>query len=250
MNARKAAGLLFTGLGLVLMIVGIFLILTADAKAQSFEDALNALDTKSFADKADAVQALAQLDDERVVPVLTAMGEGRLFRRKDDDQFVIGEKRGRAYDLTAVLTGEPLGEARSRELNKIKVNNKLRGTIKAVLGRLELGSSDRSKRLAAVENILRDRSPEAAEQLRAALDEETDPEVRDAMAFGLAAMDLESDDSATQLAAIELLSDSFDPKARAMLGQVARTSDDEEVREAAQAAIESIERQRWLLDLA
>jgi len=250
MTARKFTGLLLAGLGVLLMTFGLYLAVTSPAHAQSFEDALAALDAPSFAGKEAAIEAFAGIDDDRVIPVLVAMEDGRLFRRKEDGLFVIGEKRGRAFDLTAAVTGEALGEARSRDLEKVTVNNRLRGTVMAVLGRLQLGSPDRAKRLAAVENILRERSQAAADQLRAALAEETDPEVRDAMAFGLAAMDLQSEDKTAQLAAIELLSQSFDPQARAMLGETARTATDEEVRAAAEAAIEALERKRWLLDFA
>ena len=250
MNARNLTGLLLTGLGLLALAVSLSLVITAPAQAQSFEAALADLDAQSFADKERAVEALAAIDDDRVVPVLVALEDGRLFRRKEDDQYVIGVALGRAYDLTAAISGEALGEARSRDLTKIKVNNRLRGTIKGVLGRLQLGNPDRARRLAAVEGLLRDPSAEAADQLREALAQESDPGVRDAMALGLATMDLENGDKAAKLAAIELLSRSFDPKARSMLGQAAGTSDDEEVRAAAQAAIASIERQRWLLDLA
>jgi urea transport system permease protein len=248
MVARNVTGLVLAGLGV--LVIALAVVAAPPAQAQSFEDALVALDASSFSDKEKAVEAIAALDDDRVIPVLVALEDGRLFRRKEDGLFVIGEKRGRALELTAVVTGEPLGEGRSRDLDKVKVNNRLRGTIKAVLGRLQLGSPDPAKRLAAIENMLRERSSEAADQLRAALAEETDSGVRGAMAFGVAAMELQSEDKAEQLAAIELLSTSFDPQARAMLGQTALNADDEEVRAAAEAAVQGIERKRWLIDLA
>ncbi len=232
------------------MALGFYLMISAPAHAQSLEDSLAGLDAPSFADKQATVDVLATIDDERVVPILVALEDGRLFRRKEDGLFVIGEKRGRAFTLTSALTGEALGEARSRDLDKIKVNNKLRGAIMAVLGRLQLGNPDPARRLAAVENMLRERSTEAADQLRAALAGETNAKVRDAMTFGLAAMDLQSEDKAEQLAAIELLGQSFDPQARAMLGEAARTAGDEEVRDAAAAAVKAVERKRWLIDLA
>jgi urea transport system permease protein len=250
MTARKLTGLLLVGLGILAMALGLYLVIAAPAHAQSFEEALLALDAGSFGDKEKAVDAFAAIDDDRVVPILVALEDGRLFRRKEDGLFVIGEKRGRAFDLTEVLTGAALGEARSRDLDKITVNNRLRSAIMAVLGRLQLRSPDRTKRLAAVENILRERSDQAADQLRTALADETDAEVREAMAFGLAAMELQSENKAAQLAAIELLSQSFDPQARAMLGQTALDADDEEVRAAAEAAMQAIERKRWLIDLA
>jgi urea transport system permease protein len=250
MTARKITGLLLAGFGLLAMALGFYLMISAPAHAQSLEDSLAGLDAPSFADKQATVDVLATIDDERVVPILVALEDGRLFRRKEDGLFVIGEKRGRAFALTSALTGEALGEARSRDLDKIKVNNKLRGAIMAALGRLQLGDPDPARRLAAVENMLRERSSEAADQLRAALAGETNAKVRDAMTFGLAAMDLQSEDKAEQLAAIELLGQSFDPQARAMLGEAARTTGDEEVRDAAAAAIKAVERKRWLIDLA
>jgi urea transport system permease protein len=250
MTLRKVTGLLLAALGVLAMAVGLYLMIAATAQAQSFEEALLALDAGSFGDKERTIEAFAAIDDGRVVPVLVAMENGRLFRREEDGLFVIAEKRGRAFDLVAVLSGERLGEARSRDLDKITVNNRLRDAIMAALGRLQLGHPDPAMRLAAVENILRERTAAAADQLRAALGEERDAEVRDAMAFGLAAMDLQSDDPAQQRAAIELLSDSLDPRARAMLGEAALDADDEGVRAAAEAAIQAIERKRWLIDLA
>ena len=120
-----------------------------------------------------------------------------------------------------------------------------------MLGRLQLGNPDPAMRLAAVENILRERSEAVADQLRAALAEESDPEVRDAMAFGLAAMDLQSDDQAQQLAAIEALGAVRSTRGRAPWSARWRSMPtDEEVRAAAEAAIQAIERKRWLLDLA
>jgi urea transport system permease protein len=160
MPTRNLAGRL-----LALLVLALGGVMAAPAQAQSFEEALVSLDAGSFGDKEKAIEAFAAIDDDRVVPVLIAMEDGRLFRRKADGVFVIGEKRGRSFDLVAVLSGEPLGEARSRDLDKITVNNRLRGAIMAMLGRLQLGSPDCTMRLAAVENILRERSAAAADQL-------------------------------------------------------------------------------------
>ena len=102
MTARKVTGLLLAGLGILAMALGLYLMITAPARAQSFEEALMALDAASFGDKERAVEAFAAIDDERVVPVLVAMEDGRLFRRKEDGLFVLGEPRGRAFELTAV----------------------------------------------------------------------------------------------------------------------------------------------------
>jgi urea transport system permease protein len=207
----------------------------AGARGDVFEDAVLILNAGSYDAKVEAVDQLAALRDERAIPILAAMEDGRLFVRESDDLLVIGEKQGREFRLTGALDGQDYGIASSRELEKVKVNNRVRGAIKAALGRLQLQNPNPQRRIAAVDAMLRDRSPEAAAMLRAALEVETEPQVRAAMAFGVAAMDLAGDDPDQRLAAIDLLADSFDPRARALLGQVAADPEaDPEVKTAAE----------------
>jgi len=211
----------------LLLTLGLLALLAAPmaARADPFEDAVRALNGESYDAKLAAVDALAALRDERAIPVLNAMEAGDLFVRASDGLLVIGQKEGRDYRLTGALDGQDHGTAGSRELDKVKVNNRVRGAIKAAVGRLQLENLDPQRRLAAVDNVLRERSPEAAELLRAALEAEIDTGVRVAMEFGVAAMDLAGDDPERRLAAIALLTGSLDPRARALLGQVAADPD-------------------------
>ena len=221
------------------------------ARADPFADAVQALNADSYDAKAQAVETLAALQDERAVPVLQAMLDGRLFVRQADGRLVVGAKAGQAYRLSDAQNGGDLGTAASRELDKVKVNNAVRGTLKAALGRLQLQSPNPARRLAAVDDVLRDRSPAAAALLRDALAAETDASVRAAMQFGVAAMDLAGNDPAKRLAAIDGLAGSLDPRARALLGEVANDPKAvPEVRQAAASAIASVERNRQLLNLA
>jgi urea transport system permease protein len=214
MTVRKLAVLGRAGLGSLLMALGLWLIVIQPAGAQSFEDAVGTLNAESYDAKARAVDQLASLRDGRAIPILAAMADGRLFVRESDGVLVIGHKEGRHYRLTGALDGQDHGVASSRELDKIKVNNRVRGAIKAALGRLQLQDADPQRRLAAVDDMLRERSPEAAAMLRAALEAESEPQVRAAMPFGVAAMDLAGDDPDKRLAAIDLLAGSLDPQAR------------------------------------
>ena len=221
------------------------------ARADPFADAVQALNADSYDAKAQAVETLAALQDERAVPVLQAMLDGRLFVRQADGRLVVGAKEGQAYRLSDAQNGGDLGTAASRALDKVKVNNAVRGTLKAALGRLQLQSPNPARRLAAVDDVLRDRSPAAAGLLRDALAAETDASVRAAMQFGVAAMDLAGNDPAKRLAAIDGLAGSLDPRARALLGEVANDPKAvPEVRQAAASAIASVERNRQLLNLA
>ncbi len=231
-------------------LIGVLCGAPAAARADPFADAVQALNANSYDAKTQALEALAALRDERAIPVLEAMLNARLFVHQTDGRLVIGEKEGQQYRLTDAQNGSDRGTAPSGELDKVKVNNAVRGALKAALGRLQLQSPDPKRRLAAVDDVLRDRSPEAAGLLRAALAAETDASVRAAMQFGVAAMDLAGNDPAKRLAAIDGLAGSLDPRAPALLGEVAADPKAvPEVRKAAAAAIASVERNRQLLNL-
>ena len=235
---------------LILGFLGALMPAPATARGDAFEDAVLALDADSYDAKVQAVDQLAALGDDRAIPILTAMADGRLFARESDGALLIGHKQGRDFRLTGALDGQDQGVASSRELDKVRVNNRVRGAIKAALGRLQLHNPDAQRRLAAVDDVLRERSPEAAAMLRAALEAETEPQVRAAMAFGVAAMDLAGDDPDRRLAAIDLLAGSLDPQARGLLGQVAADPEaPPEVKAAAEQAIAAVERNRRFLEL-
>jgi urea transport system permease protein len=250
-TAPKLAGLFLTGLAVLLMGLGLWLLITRSAHAQSFADAVRALNADTYDAKIQAVDRLAALRDPRAIVILAAMEDGLLFVRESDGALVVGEKRGQDYAIRAAADGADQGIVSARELEKVKVNNRLRGAIRAALGRLQLQHLDRQRRLAAVDDVLRERTPEAAEMLRTALAAETDAQVRSAMAFGVAAMDLAGDDPDKRLAAIDLLAGSLDPQARALLGQVAADpSAPAEVRAAAAQAVAAVERNRRFLEPA
>jgi urea transport system permease protein len=235
---------------LILGLLGALMLAPAAARSDAFTDAVLALNAGSYDAKVQAVDRLAALRDERAIPVLAAMADGRLFLRQSDGVLVIGDKQGRDYSLVGALDGQDHGVASSRELDKVKVNNRVRGAIRAALGRLQLQNPNPQHRRAAVDDMLRERSPEAAAMLRTALEAETDPQVRAAMAFGVAAMDLSGDDPDKSLAAIDLLAGSLDPRARGLLGQVAADpAAAPEVKAAAEQAIAAVERSRRFVEL-
>ena len=153
-----------------------------------FATAVSGLNATSFPDKVAAVETLAALGDDRAIPVLEAMTEGSLYARREDGRIVIGSI-GRDLTLTDGVTGESLGPASSRDLSRITVNNALRSTVSAALGRLQIGSSDPAKRLVAAETMAQDRSPQAQALLREALARDIDATQADVFAFAGARCD-------------------------------------------------------------
>jgi urea transport system permease protein len=202
---------------------------------------LAALAEGGYDDTEAAIAAIAASGDGRLVPALEALGEGDLYRRKSDDRIVIGaDAPGSNLALTDALTGEALGEAASRDLEKIKVNNRLRRAIRSALGSLTLMSPNPSVRLRAADTIFRAGDAESLEAVEAALEQEQDPRVRAAMERARAAALIASDrPDEEKVAAIERIAEQGGRDSLALLTPIL-SSDVKAVRDAAAAGIERV----------
>ncbi|WP_404385693.1 urea ABC transporter permease subunit UrtB [Caenispirillum salinarum] len=206
--------------------------------------AVEALDQRSFADKADAVSALAVLGHPRTAPVLEALSAGQLFRHRGSERIVIGAYNGKSYALTDAVTGEDAGtESSSRKLQKIVANNTIRVQIESALGSLQLTSADPALRMKAARQALNNPSADAIPALSAAVEAEADAGVKALMARALAASRLMGGGTeAERIAAVETLADTTDPAIRALLTRVANDEAvAEPVREAAAEAVKAID---------
>jgi urea transport system permease protein len=196
----------------------------------------------SFNDTEKAVQALAATGDARAVPALEALAAGDLYVRKADKLVAIARKSGSVFALTNPLTGESLGDAASGELEKIKVNNKLRRAVRSAIGSLTLLSPDPAVRLAAAETIARAPDAEALDTIEAALEKEEVAAVRAAMERARAAALIASDrPDLEKVGAIRDIAEHGDREALAMLSPLAK-SDNQAIRTAAEAGIGKINR--------
>ncbi len=208
----------------------------------SIDDDIRALAGKSFKAKIAAVEKLEGTGEDRVVPVLEALLEGRLFTRKSDNKIVIAIKKGTIYVLTDPLTLEKVGQVAKKEIKKVRANNKLRSIIRGALGGLTLLSPDRAKRIEAAEAVFKSRSPGMIPVLEKALERETDQDVRDKLQLAQAAIRLFSTkDTGERLAAVETLSKHASPEVRSLLGNLLAEETDPKVREAASKTLSNIE---------
>ncbi|MBN9000340.1 MAG: urea ABC transporter permease subunit UrtB, partial [Rhizobiales bacterium] len=110
---------------------------------------VNALGQGDYAALEKAVGDLAATGDPAVPGILEALGAGDLYVRKSDNAVVRATRAGSGYTLTDPATGADLGEAGRSDVTKIKVNNKIRGVIRAAAGSLTLMSADPAQRLSA-----------------------------------------------------------------------------------------------------
>ncbi len=217
-----------------------------------FHTALQALDTKKFKQKSQAIEHLGTLGGPRVLEVLEALAKGRLHVRKGDGRIVIAERSGKKYLVQDATSGRPEPEAGKKELKKIKVNNRLRRLIRDVTGRLALFSDDPGKRLEAADNLTKNPDPRVLPLFRQARDRETDDAVRAKLEVGIAVLELEADDPALRLAAATTLAEISDPDIRSLLKRrlQADAEPNPEIREALHSAIEAIDRKLWLFGIA
>ncbi|MCB9930374.1 MAG: urea ABC transporter permease subunit UrtB [Alphaproteobacteria bacterium] len=236
---------------LLATLLGWLVLAAGTAHADPLADAAAKLPEGGYSERVARIEAIAAIGDPRAIPLLEALGEGDLHVRESDGRVVIAKRAGRDYALTDPLTGESLGTAGRRDTDKIRVNNRVRGTIAEALTLLKLASPDAATRRAAADDAAKYGSPLMLERLRAALATETDAGVKTAMQSALLTAELAAGTPEERIAAIEGLSGSLDPAVRALLGQVQNDANaPENVRDAATKAIAKIESQRAWLDAA
>lgn len=229
---------------LVLALISLSLALvsfTDAARADAFTDTYPGLATGGFSAKAKIVGELAATGDDRAILLLQTLEAGDLYSRKSDGAVFITKKSAGTFTLIDPATGDQVGAAASGNLEKIRVNNRLRRAIRAALGQLTLLSSDPGKRLAAAHAVFKARDAGALEALEAAIAKENNPDIREALLQARAAATLDSDaETAKKLEAVKVLRQRGDREALSMLSAVAR-SDDKELAAAAQSAVTAIE---------
>jgi urea transport system permease protein len=227
----------------------------AIAADPGIEADIAALAAGSFSDKAAAVERLAATGDPRVVPSLEALLEGDLYTRKSDGKVVIGETRGKVVALSDPLTLAEVEQAPKGSVKKIRINNMLRGAVRAALGGLTLLGPDPQGRIEAADAVFKGRTVEMVPLLETALAQETDETVRERMLRALAAVQVStSKDTDTRIEALDVLADVGDQDVRALVAGLLVTGadgnpveSDAAVREAAAEALAKIEdRLAWL----
>jgi urea transport system permease protein len=226
----------------------LLLITAAPAWADDFGALVSGLGSDTFAEKEKAIVALGSLGDARAVPVLQALSDDRLRTGPDGRVLIVSpDDPARLVDA---MTGRPAADAPADSLNRVIVNNRLRGDIEAALGGLTLFSKDRDTRLAAARDALKHPSAESLARLDKALAGESDEAVRAAMQKSLYAARLTAGSKDEQLAAINALAGDTDPRVKSLLDEYdANAGLDPDLRKAADAAIGAINRRLQLVGI-
>ncbi|MGD8566608.1 MAG: urea ABC transporter permease subunit UrtB, partial [Gammaproteobacteria bacterium] len=224
--------------------------------ADPFVSAIENLKQRSFSKKGKAIEQLQSLDDPRILKILQYMLHSDLYYRKSDERVIFVDKTDSGYTITDVISGQASSQEKKSDLKKIIVNNRLRKQLRGAIAQINLNSKDADVRLGAVKELMRDASPQVAAMLRERMAIEPDSDVKETMETVIALAELNSDDNDKRLAAIELLGGSMEEEAFSNLSKLVQKDydgsflePDEDIREAANAALTSIKDRRSFYEL-
>jgi urea transport system permease protein len=217
------------------------LVVAGSALAADLATLVSNLVTGGYSERDEAITALATSGEARAAPILQALSAGQLYVRTADKLVVIGKGEGKQVALSDAITGKDAGAASEDDLDRVKINNRLRGTLEAAMGSLTLMSPDPRIRLSASNSLFTRHDPASLAALDQALAAEKDPGIKRSMSEARAAIMIAAPDStpAQKLEAIPLVRDRGDPDALGLLA-IAANSDNAEVKAAATAAAASV----------
>jgi urea transport system permease protein len=217
------------------------LLLAGSVQAADLATLVTNLVTGGYSERDAAITALAASGEARAAPILQALSDGELYVRTSDKLVVIG-KGGKKLALTDAITGKEAGTAAEDELERVKINNRLRGTIESAMGSLTLMNPDPRVRRDAADAVFKRRDPSALSSLEAALAAEKDPGIKRTMTEARASVILASPDApkAQKLEAIPVVQARGDADAMSVLQATANGGDDAELKAAAVAAAAAV----------
>jgi urea transport system permease protein len=221
--------------------IGLLVACGLSAKAQSYEEALAKFTADSFSDTDDAISGIAASGNPLAIKVIEALQDGRLLFSAEQKKVYIRETAGALLDAA---TGKPIAGDPPSDLQRVRINNRLRRSIDAALGALTLMSPDPERRLEAAHAVFKSKDASALPALEAAIAKETDPTVKRALIEARAAVLLLMPDAkeADKLDAVAVIRERGDQEALALLSSLPADTP-AAVLGAARAAIASIQNQ-------
>jgi len=170
---------------------------------QPWLDALDTLKQGSMPEREKAIMQLADIKDAHNLAILQALLDSKLFITKTDARLVVGTDNHQGFDISDAVSGASLGAVGHDALTKINLTNKMRGTLRKIIGELELSADDPKVRLAAVKAMAKEADEKAISLLRERAGQEQDEAVREAIKVALLLQDMDSEDKAVRIMAIE-----------------------------------------------
>jgi len=175
--------------------------------ANTFNDILSKLKLGSMQEREQAIDQLAGSGHASALLIAQALLDGKLLLLKADDKLMIGLENNQGYDISDAVTGEKSGTVAREAVTKINLTNKLRGSLRKIIGQLELSADDPAVRLAAVKAMAKEADTNTLELLKSRAAIEPDADVKNAIALVFLLQEMNSADKAVRIKAIDALKD-------------------------------------------
>jgi urea transport system permease protein len=130
---------------------------------------------------------IEEIGGRTVLPLFVSMLAGNLYFDADTRQLLeMLENSQGVRTGTDIISGKPLAEMTDRTLGKIRINNRLRVSLREAIARINLLEGDQNQRRAAAEEMLRDLTAGNVALLRQAESQEEEAAVLALISTGLA----------------------------------------------------------------
>ena len=197
--------------------LSLFLITTfaLPAFAGPFEDAVAKFANDEFSETEEAIGAVASSGNPLAFPIISALGDGRLSADPDTKKVYVTQEDGKIIDAATGAAVDKLPENAAA----VRLNNRLRRSVEAALGGLNLLSPDPNKRIAAAQSVFKSHDENVLPVIDAALAKETNKAAKAALTEARAAVLLYKSDATDleKLEAIAVIKARGDQEALALL---------------------------------
>lgn len=198
------------------LLIGLALLLPM-AQADEFTTLSTNLAKSGYAQKSRIIDDMVALNDERTLLVLKAMLDGNLYMRKSDKTVVFGRDTDEGVEITDIRNNQVVDVVGVRALDKVRINNSVRGKLRTVIASLQLNAKNPELRRQSARDLIKSPDPTLRDLIASAYEQEELSSVKDEIAMALAMVDIESGDLERRKSAIAILADSYSPEALAIL---------------------------------
>jgi len=205
-------------LAVLLLAFGFCLGYTA-AHAATLNEALTSFTADDFDQTDTGINEVAASGSPRAETILRALQNNQLMFSAARKTVYIQDDSGKLFEAAS---GQPVTGAPPADLDNVRINNRLRGTIDAALGALTLLSSNSDTRYAAAQAVFKSHEASALPTLEKAIARETNSSVKRALEQARAAivLNMPGITDAQKLAAIAVIRDRGDQDALALLADI------------------------------
>ncbi|MDO6561977.1 urea ABC transporter permease subunit UrtB [Amphritea sp. 1_MG-2023] len=190
------------------------------------------------------LQQLEASEGADMLALFKTMQRGNLYYEKATKRLIAVRKVQGERHYSDLFSGEELSALSSKQVKKIRVNNKLRGYLGEAIARIQLHHADSEVRAAAVRSLLADLDQPTIELIREVRLNESSRSVQAVMDVALALHRVMHSQEATErLQAVKTLQGSLEPEVRNQLTQLAAQDESQSVRKAAQKGLDKIAQQ-------